>query len=146
MTPEDFKNTKINAWLHIHGLPFEFRGMEYVKCFVNYAGSVRNTNRGKGHREARYEGEFMKVRIELDTNEPILPDFFFKRVGRLSTWIPMKYERLPNVCFCCGRMGHGTRLCKEKHKPIERRFDGWLNVEEKTKFSPAWSEEKSEGS
>lgn len=50
MAGEDFVNTKINIWLHIHGLPYELRKIEFVKTFASYAGRVKESNGSGGYK------------------------------------------------------------------------------------------------
>lgn len=142
MTGDDFVSTKINIWVHIHGLPYELRRPEFAVGFANYACEVIKPTSNK--RDVSYEGEFMKFRIALNTNEPILHSLFLRRISRRPTWIYMKYECLPNVCYNCGRLNHETNRCKQQSLGLERRFGKWLKADDPTKFSPEWSDEISE--
>lgn len=109
---------------HIHGLPYELRRSDFINGFANYAGEVRKFPSNK--RDVMYKGEYMKNRISLDTNKPILPGLFLWRIGRKPIWVSMKYERLPNVCYKCGKLNHETRVCKENNLNTEQMFGRWL--------------------
>ncbi|KAL5829848.1 hypothetical protein ACOSQ3_019316 [Xanthoceras sorbifolium] len=57
-------------------------------------------------------GKFLRLRVEIDTSRPL------KRVLKLKLdgmeeekLLLLKYERLPEYCFCCGLLGHAYREC-----------------------------------
>lgn len=122
VTGDDFRNTNINIWIHIHGLPYELRRQDYANGFAMKAGVVQAQTGSKG--KIIYEGEYTKSRISMDMMKPILPGLFLKRIGRKPLWISMKYEKLPNVCYKCGRLNHETKNCKEMNINLERKFGG----------------------
>lgn len=41
MIADDFANTNINVWVHIHRLPFELRRNKFAKTFVAPAGKIK---------------------------------------------------------------------------------------------------------
>ncbi|KAI9127895.1 hypothetical protein K1719_000888 [Acacia pycnantha] len=49
------------------------------------------------------------------------------------TWISIRYEKLPNFCYHCGKLGHNNRSCKSKRLMFavditEPRFGPWLSM------------------
>ena len=60
--------------------------------------------------EVNEDGDnFIRVRVTLDINLPLC-------YGRVVTfesgdkrWVAFKYERLPNLCFWCGRLNHDDK-------------------------------------
>lgn len=57
-------------------------------------------------------GKFIRARINVDISKP-LPKLL--KVGLINgvpkSLIPLKFERLPDLCFCCGIIGHPLREC-----------------------------------
>ena len=47
-----------------------------------------------------------------------------------KTWVTLKYERLPMICFICGRIGHDNRHCNiamDGHQ-VEYQYDDWIRA------------------
>ncbi|MBA0768701.1 hypothetical protein Gotri_017484 [Gossypium trilobum] len=61
----------------------------------------------------RYEinGDFCRLRIQLDVQKPIRRGIFVLIDNQRKSWISFKYEKLPTFYFGCGRMGHGLKEC-----------------------------------
>lgn len=80
------------------------------------------------------EGEYSRIRVCLDITKPLL------RRKRLNLGLakPVRarftYERLPDVCFCCGRLSHNHQdytlwesmkeTCKREGYP----YGNWLKA------------------
>ncbi|KAK2637677.1 hypothetical protein Ddye_025472 [Dipteronia dyeriana] len=87
----------------------------------------------------------MKVKVSLDISKPL------KRWLRLKlsksdevTMVSLKYERLPEFCYACGRIGHGMKEClDEEARKVAldgstTKFGCWLKatmIEKKTRFT-----------
>ena len=75
------------------------------------------------------EGKHLKVLVEIDLTQPLLRGTTVKMNG-VGRWIDFKYEKCPDFCYCCGRMGHNERNCKDKglylHK--ESQYGVWLKA------------------
>jgi len=53
-------------------------------------------------------------------------------------WVDFKFERLPNLCYHCEKIGHEMRMC-DAHKKIENFFGHWMRAETR-EMSPMFSE------
>lgn len=61
-------------------------------------------------------GEFMRIRASIKDSKPLLR---WKRLNiGLSklVWVRFEYERLPDICFSCGVLGHGHKECPKWEK------------------------------
>lgn len=84
----------------------------------------------------------MRYRIEVDVNKPILAGFFLERRERQPTWIGLKYEKLPNICYKCGVLNHETRSCTNMTEKQGPDFGAWLKAEDRSEFLLQWRENR----
>jgi hypothetical protein len=53
---------------------------------------------------------------------PLCPGIFLPRKDRSDIWISLKYERLPEVCFRCGIIGHMEYSCESEKILLSNEF------------------------
>lgn len=58
--------------------------------------------------------KYIKFQIEIDLSQPIVPGWTLDQGTAPPVWIDFKYEKLPNLCFGCGKFSHETGLCPLK--------------------------------
>ncbi|KAK3008982.1 hypothetical protein RJ639_013480 [Escallonia herrerae] len=85
--------------------------------------------------------KFLRIQVELNITQPLYPGFHRTREASSQSWINLRYERLPDFCFNCGRLGHVKRNCifpplqapDQKANPFGPRmraeFDGKYPIE-----------------
>ncbi|KAI7997926.1 Uncharacterized protein LOK49_LG10G02002 [Camellia lanceoleosa] len=56
-------------------------------------------------------GQALRIRVEIDITKPLCREMKVAFQDRDPVWVTFKYERLPNFCYFCGRLGHGDREC-----------------------------------
>ncbi|KAK3002711.1 hypothetical protein RJ639_019199 [Escallonia herrerae] len=66
--------------------------------------------------------ENMRMKIELNIEEPLPKGVPMKCAGMEDTWIQFRYEWLPDFCFHCGHLGH----VKKWYHIIEDPSAKWL--------------------
>ncbi|KAF4372745.1 hypothetical protein F8388_000912 [Cannabis sativa] len=57
-------------------------------------------------------GLFMCVCISIDVSQPLICGSLLKNTGLVDDlWVVLKYEKLPDICHKCGRLGHTYLSC-----------------------------------
>ena len=54
----------------------------------------------------------MRVRVTLDLNLPLCRGRVITLAEGGKSWVAFKYERLPNLCYWCGRLDHDDKNCE----------------------------------
>ncbi|KAK2641854.1 hypothetical protein Ddye_023617 [Dipteronia dyeriana] len=80
-------------------------------------------------------GKYMRVKVCLDISKP-LKRWLRLKLGKTDevTMVGLRYERLPDFCYACGRIGHGMKECLDedaKSVAIEgssTKFGPWLRA------------------
>lgn len=146
MTRDDFANTQINNFVQLYRLPFELRNDDSAREIVEKIGYIKDHKDNGKTKETNQGREYLRYRIEIDVTRPIIPGFFLERIGKELTWISLKYEKLPILCFKCGVLTHDTRSCKVSSKTTNKDFGIWLKAEERNEYVPKSSKYSSGGS
>jgi hypothetical protein len=56
----------------------------------------------------------IKIKVAIDVNKPILSGIHVGNPTDGTNWIDYLYEKLPQVCFKCGLIGHAENLCRNQ--------------------------------
>ncbi|KAJ4851435.1 hypothetical protein Tsubulata_041710 [Turnera subulata] len=80
---------------------------------------------------------YVRVRIEFLPEKPLIPGIHVIDSMGIEHWVKVKYERLGEFCYRCGRVTHATRRCtkpKRAHEGQELEsiysFGPWLKAKE----------------
>uniref|UniRef100_A0A803Q7L2 CCHC-type domain-containing protein n=1 Tax=Cannabis sativa TaxID=3483 RepID=A0A803Q7L2_CANSA len=80
--------------------------------------------------------EYFWFKVWISIEKPICPGYLFPCSGN-RIWLPFRYERLPYMCFNCGRVGHDHRSCAKSPEQIDlgdgkktAAYGAWLKFEE----------------
>ena len=80
-------------------------------------------------------GEFLRVRLKLDIHRPLPRCCKLWNADKLVGWVGLKFERLPNFCYWCGRVGLGDRECEVWLRSMGRlrredqQYGDWLRAD-----------------
>ncbi|TXG69259.1 hypothetical protein EZV62_004194 [Acer yangbiense] len=122
---------KADFWVQIHDIPIMCMNRRSAKWLAEQIGEVIEIPS-----ESRdCWGKFLRVKVRIDISRPL------KRWLRLSldksgnvVVVGLKYERMPEFCFACGRVGHGINECsdieakKEAMEGNNPRFGLWMRA------------------
>ncbi|CAL1359397.1 unnamed protein product [Linum trigynum] len=128
--PEAVPMNKLAVWVQIHGLHQSQRceqniisiGTFYFSKFIDMDRASLHFN---GYRR------FIRMLVEIEVSEPVPTGFDFpftdEATGReYCEDITFKYERLVELCYFCGRIGHNWPTCSRMKE--ERRKGGHVQL------------------
>ncbi|TXG51627.1 hypothetical protein EZV62_024151 [Acer yangbiense] len=123
------KFNKVELWIQIHDVPIIGMNRRSAKWMAEQIGRVI---------EIPIEskdcwGKFIKVKVQIDITKPL------KRWLRLKldksdviVMVSLKYERLPEFCYFCGRIGHASKECSDEEakleamKGVSTKYGSWM--------------------
>ncbi|TXG48811.1 hypothetical protein EZV62_024686 [Acer yangbiense] len=122
---------KAKFWVQIHDIPIMCMNRRMAKWLAEQIGEVIDIPS-----ESRdCWGKFLRVKVLIDISRPL------KRWLQLKLdqseniiMVNLKYERLSEFCYACGRLGHSISECNDveaKKEAIEgpvTRFGSWLRA------------------
>lgn len=73
----------------------------------------------------------MRIKLELDISSPLTDGFWWTSKSGEEKWATIKYERMSDVCYSCGRLGHTSISCSEgivmsENKPEFPKYGPWM--------------------
>lgn len=126
---------KCPFWIQVRGLPAQKRSEHNAKqiaCSIGELLETEGTNPGiEGVRP------YFRIKVIIDTEHPLPRGFWLDNRVDPATWINFRYERLGNICYRCGRLGHTESACKHltKEQSSESEYKSDLRAEPKQRES-----------
>ncbi|CAN1170067.1 hypothetical protein LINPERHAP2_LOCUS28773, partial [Linum perenne] len=101
----------IRAWVRLPGLPLENFDVGILKLIGNRIGK---TIRVDGTTLFGSRGNYARLCVEIDLHKPLVSKYRLHRRVR-----HIEYEGLHEICFLCGRYGHGKQACSLNSESVE---------------------------
>lgn len=72
---------------------------------------------------------YIKIKVELNVHKPLPEGFNLPRPNGTINRIFFKYEKLSELCYMCGRLGHIQQACPDViSKQDNRQYGQWMRV------------------
>ncbi|KAF2299407.1 hypothetical protein GH714_031853 [Hevea brasiliensis] len=77
----------------------------------------------------------LRIRTLLAVDKPFSSGFYTQMHDGSLQWIQLKYEKMPDICFSCGIMGHLSKVCTTETQPsssdnhnLNTGFGPWMKT------------------
>lgn len=109
-------------WVRAFGLPPAFFTEENAVLIGNKIGRFLDS-------QFKAEGyiiwsRYLRIKVDVPIAQPLLAGFYLEKPNNSRVWIQLKYERLSDFCYRCGRIGHGPKKCRELKTTTMEGLDG----------------------
>ena len=128
---KDLVFNKTVFWVQLHDIPVCDMTPEAAAEIGRVCGKVLPGIREWGNQDG---STFMRIRVQVDTSKPLCRGRKLRREDGEIGWIRFKYERLPILCYWCGRLSHSDKDCELWIKSngtlseSDRQFGAWLRA------------------
>nr|POE78263.1 uncharacterized protein CFP56_51501 [Quercus suber] len=118
-------------WIQLHNVPAYLLTTETGESVGKTLGRVLQVANPEDDGAG---GEFLRIRISLDISKPLPRCCKLRKEGKFVGWVGLKYERLPNFCYWCGRVSHSERDCemwlhnKGRLRKEDQQYGEWLRA------------------
>ena len=99
---------KVPFWVQVHDIPCSFLTRKIAEKLCDVVGEVQKSI-GAVDDDG---GSFFRVRVLVDITLPLCRGRVISLPNGSKSWVNFKYERLPNICYWCGRLDHNDRDCE----------------------------------
>ncbi|CAL1376746.1 unnamed protein product [Linum trigynum] len=124
--PEEVPIERVAMWVQIHGMHQDQRNEQNMEAIgTQYFPGLLDIDRAS----LEYNGyrKFLRILVDVDIKEPVPTGFDFPFTDETTgeeycDVIDFKYERLVELCYFCGRIGHNWPTCWRMNE--ERKKNG----------------------
>lgn len=128
MLAQNITFPSISLWVQLWGLPFDLLNAEAAEDIGSGLGRVVSVDQTALSSD---QARFLLVRVEIPLSQPLRWTGPVVSPEGERSWVKFRYERIDELCFSCGRLGHETKTCTLT-KPCttygEQPYGDWLRA------------------
>ncbi|PNY16051.1 cysteine desulfurase mitochondrial-like [Trifolium pratense] len=108
--PKSLDFDHVPVWIQLWGLPPHCK----TKAMGIHLGSLMGEVEASEIYEYPGKQIIVKIRVAINVHKPIISGIHVGNPTDGTCWIDYRYERLPQICFNCGLVGHEAKLCRNR--------------------------------
>ncbi|OMO59330.1 hypothetical protein COLO4_34247 [Corchorus olitorius] len=114
ITVSEIDFSELAIWVQIQDLPLEMLSSKNARIICQTIGSVIKVDEPTGLQG--FGQSYLRVRVGINVDIPLICGFWVPRRNRGKVWAKIRYERLADFCYSCGKLGHLAKHCFEEVK------------------------------
>lgn len=103
---------KVHFWVQLQELSLECMTIKCAEKILKHVGKVVEIE--DPMIEGKWIRSFIRARVEIDIRQPLFTGCWIPRRNMARVWVFIKYERLQDLCFKCGIIGHEQKNCNKE--------------------------------
>lgn len=112
MALKEIEFSKVFFWVNIKGLPLENMNDKSVRKLLSHVGEVAEIENPVV--DGRLIRLFMRALVEVNIQVSLSTGCWVPRRDRPKIWVDFQYEKLHDLCFKCGVIGHEQKDCNKE--------------------------------
>lgn len=127
ITHIDFK--RVQFWVQVHDLGLEKFSSESARTIGDTIETFVETEEGieKGNKT------YIRMKVEVNIDNPLVSGFWWTNSKGSEQWANMKYERLSDYCYGCGKLANTTQVyravvVRSEERPGFPMYGPWMSV------------------
>ncbi|KAL3635328.1 hypothetical protein CASFOL_019875 [Castilleja foliolosa] len=126
-------------WIQAYGIPVAYTSTNTATVIGDIIGKFIKADLNSANQRWKRS---LRIQIKLDIRKPLQTFITLACSGRNEIQVEIRYERLTDVCYNCGLLGHKLTKCTSKEGSQTPKFLGpWMKSEnthiKNTKFQPS---------
>lgn len=123
---EEIRFDHITMWVQVYNLPRDMLTVWNLNMVGNRLGTVVSVEDpfadglGRG---------FARVREPLEIRKPLVKELTLRRSSVEQVKVSLKYEKLQEFCYYCGKIGHVLKSCSEVANHTDLSFSAKLRAD-----------------
>lgn len=115
-------------WVQVYGLSLDMMTEQNAKHIGSSMGCCKATDPTK----IMNQGSFLRFQVEISAGEPLKARFWWYDAKGNDKWASIKYERLSDFCYRCGKLRHTSNNCMDDVVPSKTTpgfplYEPWLS-------------------